>query len=64
MQRETLPHTIAGKDVFAKAKTGTGKTMSFLIPVIEKAWNARDARGHGSTWSGAEGAEVSFSRDY
>lgn len=26
---------IAGHDVLAKAKTGTGKTLSFLLPAIE-----------------------------
>jgi ATP-dependent RNA helicase MSS116 len=32
----TLPVILSGKDCLAKAKTGTGKTLAFLIPSIEK----------------------------
>ena len=31
IQAMTLPHTLAGKDVFGRAQTGTGKTAAFLI---------------------------------
>jgi len=30
------PAALEGKDVLATAQTGTGKTLAFLIPVIEK----------------------------
>lgn len=33
VQRATLPHALAGRDVLGAAKTGSGKTLSFLIPV-------------------------------
>lgn len=36
VQAETLPTTLAGKDVLAQAKTGTGKTIAFLLPAIQK----------------------------
>jgi len=36
VQSETLPPILEGKDCLAKAKTGTGKTLGFLIPTIEK----------------------------
>jgi ATP-dependent RNA helicase MSS116 len=36
VQTESLPPCLAGSDVLAKAKTGTGKTLAFLVPVIEK----------------------------
>eukprot|EP00474_Spongospora_subterranea_P010277 CRZ10735.1 hypothetical protein [Spongospora subterranea] len=36
VQAATLPHIMKGKDVLAKAKTGTGKTVAFLLPSIEK----------------------------
>ncbi|KAH7864831.1 hypothetical protein Vadar_034401 [Vaccinium darrowii] len=35
VQEETLPIILKGKDVLAKAKTGTGKTVAFLLPSIE-----------------------------
>lgn len=35
VQNATLPAVLAGGDVMARAKTGTGKTMAFLIPAIE-----------------------------
>lgn len=35
VQDATLPSVLAGGDVMARAKTGTGKTMAFLIPAIE-----------------------------
>jgi ATP-dependent RNA helicase RhlE len=36
VQAASLPHGLAGKDVLATAQTGTGKTLAFLIPVIER----------------------------
>ncbi|EOA19348.1 hypothetical protein CARUB_v10000281mg [Capsella rubella] len=35
VQEATLPIILQGKDVLAKAKTGTGKTVAFLLPSIE-----------------------------
>ncbi|KAK1325572.1 DEAD-box ATP-dependent RNA helicase 31 [Acorus calamus] len=35
VQEATLPFILKGKDVLAKAKTGTGKTIAFLLPAIE-----------------------------
>jgi ATP-dependent RNA helicase MSS116 len=37
VQEQTLPVALNGDDLLAKAKTGTGKTLSFLIPAIEAA---------------------------
>ncbi|TGZ79472.1 DEAD-domain-containing protein [Ascodesmis nigricans] len=36
VQRKTIPTTVAGADVLAQAKTGTGKTIAFLLPVIQR----------------------------
>ena len=36
IQMEAIPHFMEWKDVIAKAPTGTGKTMAFGIPIIEK----------------------------
>lgn len=35
VQSETLPLILQGHDLLAKAKTGTGKTLGFLIPTVE-----------------------------
>ncbi|KAH9625236.1 hypothetical protein KSS87_004517, partial [Heliosperma pusillum] len=35
VQEATLPVILKGKDVMAKARTGTGKTVAFLLPSIE-----------------------------
>ncbi|OQS01659.1 DEAD/DEAH box RNA helicase [Achlya hypogyna] len=35
VQAKTLPALLAGHDVLAKSKTGSGKTMAFLLPTIE-----------------------------
>src|SRR5882724_186686 len=36
VQAAAIPQALDGKDVIATAQTGTGKTLAFLIPVIEK----------------------------
>jgi ATP-dependent RNA helicase RhlE len=36
VQAAAIPPALEGKDVIATAQTGTGKTLAFLIPMIEK----------------------------
>ena len=36
VQAAAIPHALAGKDVLATAQTGTGKTLAFLIPIMEQ----------------------------
>jgi ATP-dependent RNA helicase RhlE len=36
VQAAAIPQALEGKDVLATAQTGTGKTLAFLIPIIEK----------------------------
>jgi ATP-dependent RNA helicase RhlE len=36
VQAAALPPALEGRDVLATAQTGTGKTLSFLIPIIER----------------------------
>ncbi len=36
VQAAAIPEALAGKDVLATAQTGTGKTLAFLIPIIER----------------------------
>jgi len=43
VQDACLPHCLAGKDVMAKAKTGTGKTLGFCIPTCERLLRSQHA---------------------
>ena len=36
VQAGAIPPALLGRDVLATAQTGTGKTLSFLLPIIEK----------------------------
>ena len=36
IQAESLPHVLAGKDVIAQGKTGSGKTAAFGLGILEK----------------------------
>jgi ATP-dependent RNA helicase RhlE len=36
VQAAAIPQALEGKDVLATAQTGTGKTLAYLIPVIER----------------------------
>ena len=44
IQRQAIPQAIAGKDVIGVAQTGTGKTMAFGIPLIQRLV---ETGGHG-----------------
>ena len=44
VQAAAIPQALEGKDVIATAQTGTGKTLAFLIPVMEKL-SAQGAAG-------------------
>ena len=36
IQEESIPISLTGRDILARAKNGTGKTAAFCIPVLEK----------------------------
>jgi len=36
VQVEAIPHVLSGRDLLAKAQTGTGKTAAFGLPMIER----------------------------
>ncbi len=42
VQSEAIPPALAGRDVVATAQTGTGKTLAFLLPVIESLAKPQD----------------------
>jgi ATP-dependent RNA helicase DDX6/DHH1 len=36
IQEEAIPVALAGRDILARAKNGTGKTAAYLIPILER----------------------------
>merc|ERR1719160_1795640 len=41
IQAKSIPLLLDGKDVLAAAKTGSGKTLSFLIPAVDLLYNVK-----------------------
>jgi len=41
IQSQTIPVAIEGKDVVGVAQTGTGKTLAFAIPMVQRLANSR-----------------------
>jgi len=49
VQGAAIPYSLEGKDVLATAQTGTGKTLAFLIPVIEDLLKQQAQTHHAQT---------------
>lgn len=49
VQSRVLPHALVGRDVLVSARTGSGKTLSFVIPLLERLfidkWSQSDGIG-------------------
>jgi len=39
VQETSIPETISGKNIFCSSETGSGKTFSFLLPMLHKFYN-------------------------
>ena len=46
IQQEAIPAVLSGKDVMAAAQTGTGKTASFTLPILERLVEGTRARSN------------------
>jgi ATP-dependent RNA helicase DDX56/DBP9 len=44
VQAKAIPLLLAGKDVLARARTGSGKTGAYAIPAIQKVLEAKEVR--------------------
>lgn len=44
IQAALIPHALAGTDVIGQARTGTGKTAAFSIPILEQLDSLEDCR--------------------
>src|SRR5690606_29791498 len=36
VQEQAIPPILAGRDVIGQAQTGTGKTLAFVLPMLER----------------------------
>jgi len=45
VQASAIPAILAGRDVWASARTGSGKTAAFVLPILEKLASARRPPG-------------------
>lgn len=49
VQAKSLPTSLKGTDVLGAARTGSGKTLCFLIPILEilyrRSWGPQDGLG-------------------
>jgi superfamily II DNA/RNA helicase len=43
IQDQSIPHSLAGRDIIGVANTGTGKTLAFTVPVVNKILNDRNS---------------------
>ena len=42
IQEESIPVALAGRDIMARAKNGTGKTAAYLVPLLERIDVSKD----------------------
>ena len=45
IQESAIPVICAGRDLIGCAQTGTGKTAAFVLPMLDRLWADRKARG-------------------
>jgi len=44
IQEKTIPVILKGQDLIAQAKTGSGKTLSFVLPILQSFEDSRDPK--------------------
>ena len=57
VQREAIPHVLAGRDILAGAQTGTGKTAAFVLPMLQLL-NAERTPSRGAPVQGGPGGQA------
>ncbi|KAL3261248.1 hypothetical protein ABHI18_003912 [Aspergillus niger] len=55
VQAKTIRETLSGDDVLAQAKTGTGKTLAFLIPVVQRLVSDPSVKRSRPSYRGQQG---------
>ena len=51
VQHAAIPAILAGRDLWASAQTGSGKTAAFALPILERLSRSDHAAAHGSVRS-------------
>lgn len=46
IQKEVIPLALENKDILGLAQTGSGKTLSFTLPILQNLYNERKASGY------------------
>ncbi|WP_424936579.1 DEAD/DEAH box helicase [Arenibacterium sp. S380] len=46
IQRDTLPDSLAGRDLLGRGRTGSGKTLAFAIPLVTRLTGRQARSGH------------------
>ncbi|MDR6865546.1 superfamily II DNA/RNA helicase [Microbacterium resistens] len=46
IQRDTLPDSLAGRDLLGRGRTGSGKTIAFAIPLVARLTGQKARPGH------------------
>lgn len=49
IQEKTIPLILDGKDVLVRARTGSGKTGAFAIPLVQKILSHKETQQHQQT---------------
>ena len=47
IKRAPLPHSLGGRDILGASKTGSGKTLCFLIPILDNLYREGDIKEEG-----------------
>ena len=63
IQQQAIPSILDGKDIIAMARTGSGKTAAFLLPLIEKLSKSRKIPSSSSPGSSVRALIVSPTRE-
>jgi ATP-dependent RNA helicase DDX10/DBP4 len=48
IQHACIPHALAGRDILGAARTGSGKTVAFLVPLLERLYRDKHNVGCGA----------------
>jgi len=45
IQEKTIPFALQGKDILVRARTGSGKTATYAVPIVQKVLSTKQVYG-------------------